>query len=298
MAILIDLEPVKSLIAQPDTYAQVADNPGFSLYWRSMGRDPNQVAAGLAGTDAADRAAALDEAGQEAKSLLGCLARISGVSIEQLVLRHLPGDPFVDAQVVFVPGGDLVLAAEGNTVVINVFALEQQGNKLFLGEFPLLSLLANRIHQLYTKSLAPEQPVSSCAAAIRNFLLQLLRVGSATLFFTLPVSGSVYKFWQQAEQRRDGDVQLLRHYLRLAGGEDKSPLVLIREMEQAFGLSGTAALAAKYPLGTWMCQVIEGAFGRSYLVDLLLNPADFLEVFEQARRKFGLADKYSLGSLA
>ena len=296
MAILIDVGPVKSLVNSPDTYPEVAGNLGFSLYWRSQGRDPVQVAAGMAATNTANRAAALDVSGPENKGILNSLGRLSGVSIEQQLLRHLPGDPFIDTRVVFVPGSDLVMAADGNTLAINVFALEQRGNKVFLGDVPLLSFVANRVHQLCTHILASPQPAISCSMALGNFMRDLLREGSATLFFTMPVSGQVYNLWQDAEKRRETDISLLRQYLQTREGE-KSPMVLTREMEETFGLKGPAALVAKFPLGTWMCQVIESAFGRSHLVSLLQQPQDFLKVFEQARNKFGLAEKFSLGRI-
>jgi len=293
MAILIDIDPVKTLITSPDAYPQVAENQGFKLYWSSAGRDPVQVATGLSGTNTANLAADLDKAGLEGKSMLTTLGRVSGVSIEQQILRHLPGNPFVDAQVVFVPGEDLPFSAGGSTVAINVFALEQRGNKLFLGDCPLLSFLANRIHQLCTNKIAPEQTLTSCSTAVSNFLLNLLKEGSATLFFTMPVFGTVFQLWEKAEGQRDTDLQLLRQYLRVKEG-DKAPLALARELEQSFGLTGEAAFTAKYPLGTWMCQVIESAFGRARLVELFQHPGEFLGIFEEARMKFGLAEKYSL----
>lgn len=287
MAIIIDFEPVKLLITQPETYSQTAENPGFKLYWRTLGRDPVQSAAEVPGTDAAKRAASME------KDVLLALGRISGVSIEQLIIRHLPGNPSVNCRVIFVPGADLTLAAQDDILAVNVFALEMRGTKLFLGDFPLLSLLANRIHQLCSEKLAPVLPANSSARAVGNVLHSFLKEGSATLFFTMPVSGPVYSLWQKCEQQRDLDIEMLRNFLGAAGG-DKAPSALTREMDQAFALTGAAALAARYPLGTWMCQVIESAFGRPRLVALLEHPEDFVNVFEQARNKFGLPEKYCL----
>ncbi len=292
MGIHIDVEPVKTLITQRESYSQIAENPGFKLYWQSQGRGPGEVALALA-VDDHSRAAALDQDRPDGKSILNSLGRISGASLEQQVARHLP-TAVADFQVTFVPGGDAPLVAEGNIVAVNVFALEQKLNKLFLGDFPLLSLLANRIHRLATQSLSPAIQGTTCSRVVSNFLGKLLREGSATLFFTMPVSGSVYQEWSRAEAQRDAQVDMLRNYLQVLDG-DMAPLALARELEQTFALPGNAGLAARYPLGTWLCQVIEGAFGRSQLLDMFQQPQDFLPTFEKARSKFGLTEKYSLG---
>lgn len=292
MGIHVDVEPVKTLISQRDTYSQMAVNPGFKLYWQSQGRDPEGVAVAMA-MDDPSRAATLDQSSADGKSILNGLSRISGVSLEQQVARNFPTQ-LGDIQVTFVPGGDAPLVAEGNIVAVNVFALEQRLNKLFLGDFPLLSLLANRIHRLSTQSLSPVVQGTTCSRVLSNFLGKLLREGSATLFFTMPVSGFVYQEWAKAEGQRDAQVAELRHLLQAKDGE-MAPLALAGELEQAFALSGNASLAARYPLGTWLCQVIEGAFSRSRLLNLFQQPADFLTTFEHARSKFGLTDKYSLG---
>lgn len=292
MGVHIDIEPVKTLISQPEAFSQVADNPGFRLYWQSQGRNPSEAALALTMADSS-KAAALDQENPEGRSILNSLGRISGASVEQQVARHLPGE-IGDYWVSFVPGNDAPLAAEGNTVAINVFALEQRQNKLFLGDFPLLSLLANRVHRLGTQTLSPSVPGTTCSQVLSNFLGKLLQEGSATLFFTMPVSGPVYQLWEKAEAKRDAQVEMLRNYLHVKEG-DMAPSALARELEQAFALPGNASLAAKYPLGTWLCQVIEGAFGRSHLLTLYQQPREFLPTFERARSKFGLAEKYSLG---
>jgi hypothetical protein len=292
LGVHIDIEPVRALISQPESFSQMAGNPGFRLYWQSQGRDPAEVAQTLAKTESG-RAAALNEEQPDGRSVLNSLGRISGASIEQQVARHLPSE-VPDFRVSFVPGGAAPLAAEGNTVAVNAFALELRAIKLFLGDFPLLSLLANRIHRLGTQSLYPSAPGTTCSRILSNFLGTLLREGSATLFFTMPVSGPVHQLWEKAEARREAQVELLRQYLQVKDG-DMAPPTLARELEQAFALSGNADLAAKYPLGTWICQVIEGAFGRSHLLTLYRQPQDFLPSFERARSKFGLAEKYSLG---
>lgn len=287
MAIHIDLEPVKSLFSDSDSYSQIADNPGFMLYWRSRGYDPQQVAANLSEHSPASQAAALDQ------GILGPLGRISGVSIEQLVSRHLPGSPPVNAEVVFVPGDELPIATGNNTIAINVYSLEPRGNKLYLNGVHLLSLLANRVHQLCTEKLMPALPVNSNSGVINNVICKFLREGSATLFFTMPVSGPIYDLWHKAEQRRDVEIDQLRQYLR--GEMDENvPAALSKKIEGHFGLSGMGEVSARYPLATYMCQVIESAFGRPRLIDLLQHADEFLTVFEQARKKFGLSEKYSL----
>ena len=288
LTIRIDIELLKKLIEQPDSLAKAADSPGFKLYWLSLGRGHNQAIAELQGQNA--RIAALAQEDANGKSILSTLGRISGSSIEQQVIRHLPAGITADATVEFVPGGDLPLVAEGNLMAVNFFAIEQRNNKLFVGDFPLLSFLANRIHQLLTAKLA--LPLIGAGGAFENFLCRMLREGSATLFFTLPVSGPVFSLWQQAEKRREEEVQLLRRSLH---AQDRNS-ALVRELEFSLSLPGSAALAARYPLGAWMCQVIEGAFGRDHLVALLQRPQDFVADFEQARTKFGLPDKYSLAA--
>jgi len=294
MPIKIDIEPIQSLIAQPESYLQVSENPGFSLYWRQQGRNPEQVATELASTGG-DRVAVLKQPGPSKKTVLDGLNRISGVSLEQQVLRHLPEGSFVQTQVVFLPGADAPLVDQGTTVAVNAFALEQRGTKLFIGDFPLLSLLANRVHQLCTKALVPVVPPSTSAVAVKSLLHSFLLQGSATLFFTMPVSGPVYNLWQQAGKSRDSAIEKLRRYLQADDGD--SPLALLRQMEDDFSLKGKAALGAKYPLATWMCQVIESAHNRSHLVQLFQQPSNFLATYEQARKKFGLPEKYSLGGL-
>ena len=287
MTVRIDIELLKKLIEQPDSLAKAADSPGFHLYWLSLGRDPNQAIAELQGRHV--RIAALAQEDTSGKSMLGALGRISGASIEQQVVRHLSGGITTEVTVEFVPGGELPLIAEGNLVAVNFFAIEQRGNKLFMGDFPLLSILANRIHQLCSAKLALPRLGDG---ALENFLFRMLREGSATLFFTLPVAGPVFSLWQQAEKRREEEVQLLRQSIH---AQDRNP-ALIRELENSISLPGSAALAARYPLGAWMCQVIEGAYGRAHLVALLQHPQDFVADFEQARIKFGLPDKYNLAA--
>lgn len=289
MAIHIDLEPVKSLYAQSDSYAHLAENPGYKLYWRTAGRDPLEAAEDIPDLGLSSQAAAVEQ------GVLSPLGRISGASLEQQVARHLPDNFDIDVRVVFVPGDKLAFAAEGYTIAVNVFSLELKGNKLFLNDVHLLSLLANRIHQLCTEKLISSLPANSNAKVIENLFINFLREGSATLFFTMPVSGPVYNLWQKAEQQRDVEIEKLRHILQ-SGGGDKVPPALARELEQTFALGGNAELTANYPLGTWMCQVIESAFGRQHLVDLLQHAEDFLKVFEQARTKFGLPEKYNLAA--
>lgn len=293
VAIHIDIDPVKTLITEPDAYSQVVANSGFQLYWRKQGRDPVQAAMAFSMGEGVGRAAALDQSGPDKKSVFNSIGRISGASIEQQVMRHLPGSFAMDITITFLPGGDLPLAAQGQDLAVNVFALEQRLGKLFLADFPLLSLLANRAHRLCTLAHFPDTPGTTCAKALSNFIGNMLKEGCATLFFTMPVAGTVYEGWQQAETRRDSEIQLLRRLLQVKEG-DMAPQALAKEMERSLSLTGSAELAAKYPLGTWMCQVIESAFGRSRLVELLQQPDDFINTFEQARNKFGLADKYSV----
>lgn len=292
MSVRIDIELIRILSEQPDSLAPAAESPGFRLYWRNLGRDPSQAIVELAKPGLNDRLAALADEGASGKSVLGALGRISGVSIEQQLTRHLPGGATVDVSVEFVPGGDPPVIAEGSTVAVNFFALELRGNKLYVGNFPLLSLLANRIHRLCTARLAAPRFDNEAGGILDNFLARMLWEGSATLFFTVPVSGPVYDLWQQAEKRREADVELLRRYIH---ANEHGP-ALARELEQHFALNGSAALAARYPLGTWMCQVVEGAFGRNSLVDLLSKAHGFVDAFEKARIKFGLPEKYSLAA--
>lgn len=293
MGIIIDIEPVKALMAQPSNYSQIAENPGFKLYWHNQGRSPAEVAAALVVADPSGREV-LNQETPNKKSVINALSRISGASIEQQVTRHLPWEKEIDARISFVPGGDAPLVTQGNIVAVNVYSLEQRLNKLFLGGFPLLSLLANRVHRLNTESGTAVRPEATCSQVRNVFLANLLREGSATLFFTIPVSGPLYQSWEQAGGQRDAQVDRLRHFIKIHDGS-MPPQALAREMEQSFALGGDASLAAKYPLGTWMCQVIESAFSRSHLVNLLQQPDGFLAAFEQARIKFGLAEKYRLG---
>ncbi|MGI6363020.1 MAG: DUF5700 domain-containing putative Zn-dependent protease [Bacillota bacterium] len=290
MSVCIDIALVKILTAQPDSLAAAADSPGFRLYWRKAGLDPNEALTELATPEVKARLLALKEEVQ-GRSVLGALGRISGASIEQQVARHIPAGGVVDSCVEFVPGGRLPLVAEGNTVAVNLFALELQGNKLYIGDFPLLSILANRVHCLASEKLVPGLDTAN-VSPLTVFLVRMLRESCATLFFTVPVSGSIYNLWQQAEKRRDEDVELLCKYIQ--GGKRAADL---QELEQHFSLGVNAALVARYPLGTWMCQVIEGAFGRSYLVNLLPQAHNFLTAFEEARIKFGLPDKFSMVSV-
>lgn len=282
MAIHIDIEPVKNFILGPEGSPSLVENPGFSLYWRSQGKDPFQ---------AAMEVASYRQRG-EMQSLLTSLGRISGVSIEQKLLRHLPEGFFVDNRVTFVPGNSRIIVSDANNLVINLFSIEQRGTKNYIGDFPLLSVLANCIHQICTAAIMPEVKASSFTGIRDNFLKRMLRQGSATLFFTTPVAGVVYELWQEAERRREADIKALRAYLHNAEG---SPVTVERELEQRFGLNEPSSIVARYPLGTWMCQVIESAFGRGRLVELLQTPKEFISLFEQARQKFGLPEKYSLG---
>lgn len=292
MSVRIDIKLIKILTEQPDSMVQAAESPGFRLYWRNLGRDPSQAISELAKPGLEGRLKALAEEGVNGKSVLGALGRISGASIEQQVTRHLPAGAMFEVNVEFVPGGDQPVIAEGTTVAVNFFSLELRGNKLFVGDFPLLSLLANRIHQLCTARLVAPQLEDAAGGALENFLARMFREGSATLFFTVPVSGPVYNLWQQAEKRREADVQLLRRYIHAK----ENGAALARELEHSLALTGSASLAARYPLGTWMCQVVEGAFGRNYLVDSLRHAYGIVDAFEEARSKFGLPEKYSLAA--
>ncbi len=288
MSVRIDIELVKTLTEQPDSLAPAVDNPGFRLYWRKLGLDSNQALTELTKPEVKTKLMALADEVQ-GKSVLGSLGRISGASIEQQVTRHIPGGGIIDATVQFVPGAKLPLVAEGNTVAVNLFALELHGNKLYIGDFPLLSILANRVHLLASERLSPLGLENTNATPLAVFLVRMLRESCATLFFTVPVSGATYNLWQQAEKRREEDVGFLRRYLH--NGERGLGL---QELEQHFSLGPSAAFVARYPLGTWMCQVIEGAFGRSYLVNLMQQTHNFVNAFEEARVKFGLPDKYSM----
>lgn len=288
MSVRIDIELVKTLTEQPDSLAPAVDSPGFRLYWRKLGFDPNEALAELAKPEVVTKLMALEDEVQ-GRSVLGALGRISGASIEQQVVRHVPDGAAVDSCVEFVPGGRLALVAEGNTVAVNLFAMELHGNKLYIGDFPLLSILANRVHFLASERFAPLGLENASAAPLAVFLGRMLRESCATLFFTVPVSGSTYNLWQQAEKRREADVDLLRRYIH--GGQRDAGL---QELEQHFSLGASAASVARYPLGTWMCQVIEGAFGRNHLVNLMLQPQNFINTFEEARIKFGLPDKFSM----
>lgn len=288
MSVRIDIELVKTLTEQPDSLAPAVDNPGFRLYWRKLGLDSNQAVTELTKPEVKTKLMALAEEVQ-GRSVAGALGRISGASIEQQVTRHIPGGGIVDANVQFIPGGKLPLVAEGNTVAVNLFALELHGNKIYIGDFPLLSILANRVHLLASERLSPFGLEDTNTAPLAVFLVRMLRESTATLFFTVPFSGQIYNLWQQAEKRREEDVALLRRYLH--GGESGPSL---QELEQRFSLGSSAAFVSKYPLGTWMCQVIEGAFGRNYLVNLMQQTHNFVNAFEEARIKFGLPDKYSM----
>ncbi|HOC07225.1 MAG TPA: hypothetical protein PKN71_07930 [Bacillota bacterium] len=287
MSVRIDIELVKTLTAQPDSLAPAADSPGFRLYWRKTGLDPNEALTELATPEIKARLLALEEEVQ-GRSVLGALGRISGTSIEQQVTRHIPDGGAVDSCVEFIPGGKLPFVAEGNTVAVNLFAMELHGNKLYIGDFPLISILANRVHLLASEKFVPGLDNAS-ASPLAVFLVRMLRESCATLFFTVPVSGNIYNLWQQAEKRREEDVELLRKYIQ-GGKRAADP----QELEQHFSLGASAALVARYPLGTWMCQVIEGAFGRNYLVNLLPQAHNFINAFEEARIKFGLPDKFSM----
>lgn len=289
MAIRIELELVRTLAEKPGSLASAAaESPGFAMYWRNLGRDFGQAVAELSAPGFDSRLTAALAANSDGKNCLAALSRLSGASIEQQVSRHLPDDGAIDAWVEFIPGGDSPLVTEGNAVAVNIFALELRGNKLFVGDFPLLSLLANRIHRLCSAQLAALPAAANGALAV--FLARMFQESCATLFFTVPVFGPMRTQWQEAELRREADVELLRRYLH---GQERSA-ASAWELEEYFALQGSAALAAKYPLATWMCQVIEGAFGRPHLVGLLRRSTDFVRTFEEARVKFGLPEKYSL----
>lgn len=289
MTVIIDLELLKALGKQTESTAKAAESPGFSMYWRSLGRDPAQAVADLFTSGLADRLAAVAAEGADGRSTLNALGRISGVSIAQQVKRHLPSGTMGEIKVEFIPGGDLPVYAQGNVLAVNVFALSLRGNKLYIGDYPFLSFLANRVHRLCTAGLGVRSPADN-TDSLTTFLSGLLREGCATLFFTVPYSGPVFQQWQQAEGQREAQVKSLR---RLILTPEPSP-ALVAELAQNFALTGEAALAARYPLGTWLCQVIEGAFSRSFLVELLLRAHFFCRAYEEARVKFGLPDKYSL----
>lgn len=285
MSVNVHTEMLQELTEKPETLAAFAGCPGFQLYWRSLGQE--EAVNHLRERGLADKLAALAGEGPGGKSIIGALGRISGASIEQQVLRHLPAGGKIDVRLDFIPGGTAPLCAEGGLLAVNAFALKLQANKLYIGGFPLLSLLANRVHRLSTDRLFSKVPEGSSPLPHR-FLDRLLQEGCATLFFTVPITGPVSSLWQQATDRREAEAGLLRRFL--TGGEGTGD----EELERHFSLTGDAALGAKYPLGTWMCTVIEGAFGRDFLVDLLHKPREFLPAFERARVKFSLPDKYSL----
>lgn len=285
MSIQIDFQTVKLLLAEAVADVdQLAGNPGFSFYWRNEKVEPREAAAVLLKQQAnfpgsAQLAAARDRFAEQPSTILQSLGRISGASLSQNLSRHLPAGVEVTADVYFVPGGSQPLHYGEGQLAVNLFALEQRANKLHLGEFHLLSVLAHYIHRIATGRL------NAGAGGMAGLMNKLLRIGAATLFFTLPTAGPVRDQWDEADEQGAESFALLRR--ALTGRGDPA------QVERSLTLPKPASLAAPYPLATYMCQVIEGAFGRARLVELLQS-GDFVQVYEQARAKFGLPDKYSL----
>lgn len=287
MSVILDIKLAQKLVAQPDSLNQAAESSGFCLYWSHLGYSPDQAIAELRKSQELELA---EWGGQEprGKTPLGALSRLSGNSIKQEVSRHLPLNAMPEIVVEFVPGNVMPLVAEGNIVAVNIFSLQLVLNKLQVQGIPLLSLLTNRIHRLATENLLAKQP-GDTGNSYNDFIAEMFREGCATLFFTVPTTGPVYDQWQRAEERREDEFALLRRCIRAADTG-----LLVAELRRSLALTGDAVLAARYPLATWMCRVVEGAFSRSFLVDLLLRPHYFLKAFEEARIKFGLPNKYSI----
>lgn len=285
MTIQIDLETIKLMLAPGTDVDQLLSNPGFSFYWRREGVEPRDAAAVLLKQEGSfpgseQLGAARDRFAEQPSTIVHSLGRISGASLRQNLNRHLPAGTDASCEVYFVPGAGQPLHSGEGKLAIDLFSLKQKAKKLHLGEFPLLSVLAHYIHRLETDRL------SVAASGMAGLMQDMLRVGAATLFFTLPTAGPVREQWEEADMKSDENFALLRR--ALAGRSD--PL----QVKNRLTLSEPAALAAPYPLATYMCQVIEGAFGRARLVQLLAG-GDFVSLYEQARIKFGLAEKYNLG---
>ncbi|MTI94383.1 MAG: hypothetical protein FH749_02690 [Firmicutes bacterium] len=296
MSIIIELGSVKSL-TEPRP-ADFTSNQGFNIYWQQAGINPDEVARAISDGNSAgfegarELAASVTTAAQDAgwSDILNILGRVSSVSLEQLLIRHLPEQVETDAEVFFVPGACRPVVFQGKQLAINVFSLEQRKRKLFVEDTPLLSLLCHFVHRICTQKFA-KQAGNSREQVVSSFLSKLFLEGAATLFFTLPTSGVVSQQWAAAEKRREHDFAKLREKCK---DESSNPEQLRADLERQFALTAASALTARYPIGTYMCQVIESAFGRNHLVQLLSQPSRFAEEYEQARKKFALPDKYSL----
>jgi hypothetical protein len=287
VAIRLDFSSLKA-ITQGETFNNLANNPALGLYWQA---DWERVALYLCGDKGTDftEAALLDKkirsfvANPACPDIFQALGRVSGVSIEQLVLRHLPEGAFVDVQVALIPGALKPLMRTDKLLVLNGLDLDMVNKKLHFHGVHLLSFLANRVHRMISEEMSPRGTAQDVALA--EFFLD----GAATLFFSLPGQTEAGAAWLRAEEEREHQFGLLKELLTSRdGGTIKIRLA-------ALALEGPGTLAAKYPLATYICQVIEGAFGRARLVELLATPAKILQVYEEARQKFSLPERYSVG---
>ncbi len=285
MAIHVDSQAVKMMLNREGAdYNQLAETPGFSHYWRTEGVEPRDAAVAVLGEEASFAGykrltSDLESFSAQSFNIPQALGRISGSSLQQNLVRHLPADLEAQGDVYFIPGGQRPLAVEAGMLIINVFALEVRGTKLYLGEFHLLSVLAHYLHRMATGQF------SLTVQNISDMMTKMMYVGAATLFFTSPTSGPVRNQWDEAEKKTTEHFAALRRALASGGNPG--------HLESMLGLPAPASLAAPYPLATYMCKVIDGAFGRARLVSLL-GEGNFVSVYEEARVKYSLSEQYSL----
>jgi len=285
MAIQVDSQAVKLMLNKEGAdYGQLTENPGFSHYWRTEGVEPRDAAAAVLGEEvsfAGYNRLASDMASFSAQpfNVPQGLGRVSGASLQQNLARHLPAGLEARGDVYFIPGGQRPLTVANGKLIINVFALDVRGTKLYLGEFHLLSVLAHYLHRMATGQF------SLLVQGMPDMMTKMMYVGAATLFFTSPTSGPVRNQWDEAEKKTAEHFALLRK--ALVGGGDPG------QLESLLGLPAPAGLAAPYPLATYMCKVIDGAFGRARLVSML-HGGNFASVYEDARVKYALSPQYSL----
>lgn len=285
MAIQIDTQAVKLMVNKEGAdHAQLTENPGFSHYWRKEGAEPRDVGAAVLGEETSfaghNRLVSdLEAFAAQPLNIAQSLGRISGASLRQNLVRHLPAGVEPRGDIYFIPGGQQPLIVADGMLIVNAFALEVRGTKLYIGEFHLLSVLAHYLHRMATGQFSLQ------IQNLSDMVTKMMYIGAATLFFTSPTGGPVRAQWDEAEKETTENFALLRN--ALASGRDPG------QVETALGLPSPASLAAPYPLATYMCKVIDGAFGRARLVSLL-GGGDFVSVYEEARVKYSLSEQYSL----
>jgi hypothetical protein len=213
-------------------------------------------------------------------------------AIQESVLERLPGRCRLDTTIYILPEAHTNAYQHAGRIVVSFFPLTVDDQGVKLSDRLLGSTLAHELHHVGLGSIEESEAPGS-VALLHSILGGFMGEGAATWFFNLPLSGELKEKWDYTALHLPELFARLHNIL--AEGPSMAEDGLMQVFWQEFmGFYQDRGYPGVYVVGVYCCRLIDEQAGRAALVNSLVNPREFVEVYERSRKNAGVGDEYQL----